>query len=69
MSTEKQLLAYAEHLEQRLAHATEFRYGVIVARTHGRKWRVTSDDGSVHVEFDGDEAQDAAIREAARLGR
>ena len=55
-------------LALRLAHATEFRYGVFVARKHGHVWRVISDDRSTFVEFEGVDAQDEAIREAAKRG-
>jgi hypothetical protein len=61
-----QLRAHAAHLEFRLAHATSFRYAPFTARCNAGKWIVNSDDGSTHVEFVGEDAQDEAIREAAR---
>lgn len=60
------LRALVNHLEVRLAHATEFRYGPFVARKEKAWWHVRSDDGSTHVKIAGPEAQDEAIREAAR---
>lgn len=68
-STREQLLAYVQHLEERMLHATEFRYGCMVARLEGRRWHVRSDDRSTHIILEGADAMDDAIREACRRSK
>jgi hypothetical protein len=69
------LKAYAEHLENRLHHATSFRYGPFIVRLveaagpFEPQWRIESDDGSTRVGFGGEDAQDEAIREATRRAK